>query len=446
MRAALLAQVVIFALLTVGGVAEAGTLTAGAGRADIQIPPELYPLDGFVGQHDPLAARVLLLEEEGQRLAIAVVDQTSISDESISAMKAILNKVAAVSPDNAIVCASHTFSAPHLLPAEHTPAAMRGKAAALEQVIEAAVQTAAAQAVSTLQPARLGFGLGMSRVNVNRDIPTAKGWWLGANDAGYADSSLAVLRVNSLDGKPLAVLMNLAVQSSVMDGSQSEKGGKLVSADLAGAASRYLEAHYGAGTVAMFLVGAAGDQAPYLMANRHVINKDGGVSRIDIHDAGFTLLDLLGERLGGDALRVSEAITATVPPKLQVIRQGVEVTSQISQSDSVPSGPVDFYMYQPASKVEVPVVLMQLGDIAIVGLQTELAASVGAQIKIGSPFSHTIVVTMVDGAAKYMPDAASYGRFTYEARSTRYVRGSAEATAVAIVSRLKQMHDTSAVP
>jgi hypothetical protein len=55
-------------------------------------------------------------------------------------------------------------------------------------------------------------------------------------------------------------------------------------------------------------------------------------------------------------------------------------------------------------EIEVPVVLMRIGDIALVGLQAELAASVGVQLKAKSPFSHTIVVTMVDGGA-YMPDA-----------------------------------------
>lgn len=82
---------------------------------------------------------------------------------------------------------------------------------------------------------------------------------------------------------------------------------------------------------------------------------------------------------------------------------------------------------------------MRIGDIAIVGLQAELAASAGAQLKANSPFPHTMVVTMVDGGAKYMPDAQSYERFTYEARNSRYARGAAELTASGIDSLLKEM-------
>ena len=171
-----------------------------------------------------------------------------------------------------------------------------------EQAIETAVEGAATQAKSKMQPARVSFGLGTSLVNVNRDVPTPQGWWLGSNDSEYADHSLALIRIDSLDGKPLAFMMNLAVQSSIMDHSVDEKGGTLVTSDLAGAATHYLESHYGSCAVAMFLIGAAGDQEPYLKANRHVVNKDGSSSQVDIHEAGFTLVDLLGERLGDECL------------------------------------------------------------------------------------------------------------------------------------------------
>jgi neutral ceramidase len=81
------------------------TLMAAAGRSDIEIPSNLYPVDGFVGQHDPLIARVLLLDDGSKRIGIIVVDETSISDGSIADKKAILNKVAGVPPGNAVVCA-----------------------------------------------------------------------------------------------------------------------------------------------------------------------------------------------------------------------------------------------------------------------------------------------------------------------------------------------------
>lgn len=424
-----------------GAPRNAASFSAGAGRQEVVFPSGLYPLDGFAGQHDPLAVRVLLLDDGDTRAAIAVVDLTSISAEMIAGMKAILAEVAGVAADHAIVCASHTFSAPHVFSGGQAPPGTdTSRNAAALAAFESALRAAARQAVAALQPARLGAGQGSTRVNVNRDVATPHGWWLGANDAGFADSAVGVLRIDGADGQPLAIVMNAAVQSSVMDGSERAQGGKLISADLAGAAARHVEAHYGADTVALFLVGAAGDQAPYLQANRHVVDADGRAGRVDIHEAGFALVALLGERLGGEVVRVAEGIAAQPAPRLEIRRESVAVTAQAFSPRNAATGPVTAFDYAPGAKTALPVLVLRLGDVALVGVQPELAASIGAQIRADSPWPHTLVATMVDGAAKYMPDMQSYERYTYEARSSPYARGAAEAAATAIVDLLQRMN------
>ncbi len=418
----------------------AAVFKAGAGRSDVVFPADRFPIDGFAGQHDPLAVRILLLDDGTTRLAVVVIDMTSISGELIARMKAIVTEITRVGDDNTIICASHTFSAPHVFAPDRAPAgtSLDSNAAAL-RAFETALRTAGTQAVSALRPARLGFGLGTSRINVNRDVETPYGWWLGANDAGFTDPDVCVVRVDNLDGTPMAILMNVAVQSSIMDGSERAEGGKLISADLAGAAARHVEAHFGAGTVALFLIGAAGDQAPFLQASRHVVDEDGKAERIDIHEAGFTLVDLLGARLGGEVVRVAETIMADQAPVLTMRRESVQVESLSFSPRNMPVGPVKSYTYPAGAEVAVPVVLIGFGDTALVGVQPELAASIGARLKSGSPYARTMVATMVDGAAKYMADARSYDRFTYEARNSPFAKGAAEATAAGIEDLLSQM-------
>jgi hypothetical protein len=417
-------------------------LHAGAGRADVEFPPTFFPIEGFVAQHDPLAARVLLLDSGGTRLAIAVVDVTSMPPHMVAGMKAILGRIAGVPRDQAIVCASHTFSAPHVPPVgEGPPGSDPARNEALLRRYEAALESAATQAVGALQPATLGYGEGICRVGVNRDLPTAHGWWLGSNDEGFSDPTIGVLRVNGRDGSPLAILLNASVQSSIMDGSQRADGGKLITSDLAGAAARYIEQHYGRDAVALFLVGAAGDQAPTLQANRHVAGEDGSVTRVDVHDAGFLLVDLLGEKLGDAAVRVSNQIHSMPSPALAVVRDGVDVDALTFSPRTPPRGPVSTYTYQPGGKTVLPFVLLQIGELALVGMAPELSASIGARIVAGSPYRHTIVATMVDGAAKYLPERQAYGRYTYEARNSPYAAGSAELAASVIDARLKRMYD-----
>jgi neutral ceramidase len=453
---AILARVLLFAL-GVSGIAAAAEFRAGAGKSDIQTTSDMWPVDGFTSQHDPLAVRVLLMDDSRTRAAIVVIDQTSISEGSIAKVKALLTNLTGISAENTIVAASHTFSAPHVfggpLPGGGNggPGGPTGSHApqspgtvAFARAIDTAVETATSQAKNSMQPAKVGFGLGTSDVSVNRDVPTPLGWWLGGDAAGFSDRSLPVVRIDSIDGKPLAVLINEAVQSSVMDHSENANGTKPITADIAGAATRFVEQQYGGGTVAIFLIGAAGDQAPIFQGNRYVLNRDGSTSRVDIHEAGFTLVDLIGERLGSETLQVSEAIKATASPTIQVWRRTVKVPSQAG-SKGLPTEPVLSFSYQPGPEIDVPVVLMRIGDIVLVGLQAELAASVGAQLKANSPFPHTIVVTMVDGGAKYMPDAKSYERFTYEARNSKYARGAAEQTASGIDRLLNEMKQSSDV-
>ncbi|MBO0904240.1 hypothetical protein [Jiella sonneratiae] len=413
---------------------------AGAGRAEVVFADDIFPIDGFVAEHDLLAVRVLLLDDGEHRTAIAVVDLTSITDGTIASFKSILTEIADVSAENALVCASHTFSAPHVFPPDQMPAgtdAARNDAKA--KAFEVALRQAAQAAVTAMRPARLGFGEGVSRVSVNRDVETPFGWWLGADDAGFTDPALGIVRLEADDGTPLAIVMNFAVQSSVMDGSERASGGKLISADLAGRAARFVEDHYGADTVALFLVGAAGDQAPYLQAARHVVDANGNVGREDIHETGFTILDLLGERLGQDVVRTADAISMDSATTLQTHRATIEVPGQGSSPKNRPVGPVASFAYEPAGSVDMPVALMRLGDVAIVGVQPELSASIGVTIKRGSPFAHTMVVTMVDGGAKYMADALAYDRYTYEARNSPFAKGAAEMAAAKIIDLLNAL-------
>lgn len=429
---------VIISALWFAGAAHAATFMAGAGRADIDIPATVLPLEGFSRVHDPLSARTLLMDDGQKRIALVVIDQTSMGDDLVSDIKTVVQTATSVSPDDIIVVASHGFSSPHVFPPEHAVPETREKTALLKQAIEAAVDQAARQAEASLQPAHTGFGDGTSRVAVNRDVPTPAGWWLGGNSAGFTDPTLGVLRIDGDKGQPLAILMNLGVQSSVLDFSVDNQGNRVISSDLAGAATRAIEAK--SGTTALFLIGAAGDQSPVLQANRHVVNADGSVTRTDIHEAGFALVDLLGERLAQDTLAASAFIKTDEPPRLALIRRSIEVVSQPGQpGGKPPSGPVSTYSFQPGDKVSVPIVLVRIGDTAIVGVREELSASTGAWIRQHSPFAHTLVVTMVDGAAKYMPEADAYDRITYEARSSRYAKGSAETLAAAVIDMLRNL-------
>src|SRR5262249_4281747 len=70
--------------------------------------------------------------------------------------------------------------------------------------VEDATVEAVRRAKAQLQPARLGMGTGTSYVNINRrEFSTRQGWWLGFNENGPSDKTVAVVRFDDLAGRPM---------------------------------------------------------------------------------------------------------------------------------------------------------------------------------------------------------------------------------------------------
>ncbi|MEV6543971.1 hypothetical protein [Streptomyces sp. NPDC051665] len=83
--------------------------------------------------------------------------------------------------------------------------------------------------------------------------------------------------------------------------------------------------------------------------------------------------------------------------------------------------------------------MARIADTVLAGVQAELNADTGLDLKAASPFPATCVVTMVNGAAKYMADTGSYDRITYEAMNSRYGKGAAETVTARLVELLREL-------
>ncbi|MGW0821073.1 hypothetical protein [Streptomyces sp. NPDC002845] len=407
----------------------ASGLKAGAGKAVIDIPSSMLPLDGFTTVHDDLYIRILLLQNDSRRVALVVLDLTSISPEAVAALRTIVSDAAGVAPADIVVTVTHTFSTPHIRPGS-------GVSSPFMKLVSQAATTAVTAAVTALQPARVGFGTGKCDVNVNRDVLTADGWWLGTGEAGTSDKSVGVTRFDDTDGNPVAVLVNYAVQSSVMLDSVMAGGDHPVTADLAGATVAHVEKQYGDDVVGFFLVGACGDQSPAFRSKRYTIDKDKKWSQTDAADAGWLLLTAQGERLGTEAVRVGQTIKTSSRAALKLVTDSVTVDAIMMGH---PTAPTKSYTFTPNGTAEVPIWVLQIGDGVFAGVAPELSAGTGLSIKKHSPFPHTAVLSMLDGGAKNMADARSYARITYEAVDSTYAQGSAEKVAAKIGDMLDSL-------
>lgn len=421
---------------------------AGVGQADIVFPTGTFPAQGFVGQHDPLRAKLVVMKLGDAQVALAVVDQTSMSEDSIHTLQTVISNRTGVPVNHILIGASHTFSAPHVMSGGHASQDEQVRMAVLAKAVEVAMDKAAVQAAGHLVPAWLGAATGRTSVNISRDMHSASGWWLGEDPTGFSDKDLNVIRLDDAQQHALAILVNASVQPSVMSDSTMRAGGRLVSADLAGAATQWVESAYrkqSQSPVSLFLEGAAGDQSPVLTSRRYVMDVERNLSIADSHEDGFAVLDLLGERLGAESVLASEEASRQTaePSQLRLERGEVTVAAQTSQRPK-PGGlpPAEVEPFETAGDATVPYWVLLIGrDTAVVGVREELSSQTGARIRSASPFKNTLVVTMVNGAAKYMPEASAYDRFTYEARSSSYAKGAAERLTKKVIETLRRMEN-----
>ncbi|HEY0119399.1 MAG TPA: DUF2798 domain-containing protein [Cellulomonas sp.] len=402
-------------------------LLVGACRTTIDLEGVL-PVEGFVTVTDPLEARVAVLDDGETRVAVGVVDLTSISTSLADELRAEIATAARLHPDHVVIVASHTFSAPHVA---------GGDGDRWHDAVVDAVRRSAHAAANGLHPGTLAVGRGRCDINVNRDVRTREGYWLGADDAGPSDTSVTVAVLRDSGGTVIAILAGYAVQSSVMSDSVLPGGGRSVGGDLAGAAMRHVEGRY-PGAVSLFLVGAAADQAPRYTAVSAWVDSAGVRHKGDLGEAGRILVGLQGDRLGGEIVRVAEAATPSLRrPRLGVLRDDVVVAAREAPPREE-IRPRLTHRWASSGEAHVPIAVVRLGDLALACLAPELTAVSGLEVVTRSPAPVTAVVTMADGAAKYLADRLSFERVTYEAMASRFAPGSAEVVTdglVALVGR-----------
>jgi hypothetical protein len=82
--------------------------------------------------------------------------------------------------------------------------------------------------------------------------------------------------------------------------------------------------------------------------------------------------------------------------------------------------------------VEIRLGLLRVGDAIIGAVNAEVFNPIAQRLKRESPFKATMMATLTNGAARsgYIPDDASYGKYTFEVLSSRLQPGCAESSIV----------------
>jgi neutral ceramidase len=396
-----------------------GPLRAGAAKVDIT-PQELEGLTNlwqhpFEGVHDPIFLRALVLENGINTAAIVAADLVEFGDTC--AIRTRMERELGIPAEHILITASHDHSAPRV--GKVTPGATaRAGGPATEKYTDQVynqVLEVVRKAKESLQPARVGIGRGLAAVNTNRDVFTGRGWEIGANPDGPSDKTVWVIKFETLTGDPLAFLMNYAVHSVVL-GPEN----RLVTGDLAGAVERYIEQCYMDKVVALWTLGAAGDQNPKYVGWDTIIN----------HRDGHILAFAQGVILGEEVIRAAN--------RIEHMASEVRIEADerlIACPARIPSNGMNV---QQVESVNLRLGLILINQIAITSVSGEVVTTIYRHLRNVSPFTTTMMITIANDRIGYIVDDAGYDTPTFAATSTPLQRGHAES---AIIQNLVEMMD-----
>ena len=369
-----------------------------AGIAKIDLTPQQpvgTPMSGYTnihnkpstGVHDPLHARILLLDDGHTRVALVALDLIGLNPGRLPAL------VRSQGVEGLLLAASHTHGGPMVLDLYEPYGEDRSwpEESPYLSWVEEEIARGVAQAAAALRQVRLSVGKGAVDLSFNRRMPKPDGsvemiW--GQNRErrhpyGPVDPKVGVVLVEGLDGQTLALLCHYACLPVVLG-----SGNTLLTADFPGYTCAHLEAQF-TGALALFLQGGCGDIDPY----------------VDVQ-SDFAPAQEQGEILGREVERVTRGMgtgDALEPePRLELIHLGLECRR----------------FYQPEARCRLDYSVLRLGrHLAFLNLPGEPFVELQLELKRRSPLPHTFLLGYTNGYAGYFPTLQASREGGYGANS-----------------------------
>jgi hypothetical protein len=423
-----------------------------AGAATSNITPRLgisvngYFNDRFAAHvHDELHARCLVLDDGQTRLAIVVCDSCMIPREVMDAAKRRIEEKHGLAPGHVLISATHTHTAP-------TSAGVFQSEPDSQylEFLAGRIADGVGRAINNLAPAKIAWGVGREPNQVfNRRWKMKPGTippnpFGGTNDlvkmnppiespdlvepAGPTDPEVAIVSVQSPDGRPIAVLANYSLHY-VGTGRDSE-----ISADYYGAFADRIQQLLGADRqqppfVALLSNGTSGDinnvnfrqkrapQPPYeqIRAVADAVATEALRVCRTLQYQDWVPLGVRGTELKLGVRRpvpeeVARAETILAKAKGQALKTGEQVYARET-----------LLMKDYPKQMPLIIQAMRIGDLGIAAIPCEVFAETGLAIKQQSPFKPTFTIELANGCSGYLPTPGQHalgGYETWRARSS----------------------------
>jgi hypothetical protein len=445
----------------------AADLRAGAAALHITPAPGIglagyYFERGADGTNDDLLAKAIVLDVDGTKAVLVALDLISTTRPIVEAARREIEKTVGIPGANVMISATHAHTGPVLAERGQREDAQGGAAQMTQKYssgLPALIAECVRLAAERLEPARASAAMVLEpSLSFNRRYHMrdgSVGWNPGklntniVRAAGPIDPEVGVIYFETPPGKspakPIATYVNFAMHPDTV-------GGAKFSADYPGALARRLAEYKGLDMLTLFANGACG--------NINHVNVNWAEPQKGPQEAAR-----LGTILAGDVfkawmqlkpvasgpLRVSAEMVRLPLPELKpgaaeraretVLRYGMKDNRGFMEK-------VEAYKILDVAaregkphEVEVQVIALS-GDVAWVSLPGEMFVELGLAIKQASPFRHTFIAELANGAIGYIPNRPAYVEGNYEPISARCAAGSGELLVESAVRQLRALFDT----
>lgn len=421
-----------------------------AGAAAIDITPTKLPVlvNGGMTSRSvdkikaPIHARALALTDGKSQVVIVVVDTCMMGRPLLDEAKALAEKRTGIPASHMLISAVHAHSAPSSMACLGTDADEAYVPFLRDKLVEA---VAAAQAA--LEPARVGFAKSnaaeftalrqwirrpdrltedpFGNKTVRANMHAGSVWDDVTGEAGPEDPDLALISIQSRDGRPLAVLGNFSMHYF---------GDRDISPD-----------YYGPfcdGLKQRLAPQAAPGKAPFVGIMSHGCSGDiwrrdytrpasEWNAKLTIEEYAKGLVDIAMAAYQG--IRYREDVDLAMAERRMTLdyrvpdKQRLEWAQRIvtEMGNRLPKTLAEVYareqiILHERQKTEIVVQALRIGDIGIATTPNETYAVTGLKIKAASPLAHNMVIELANGGDGYIPPPEQYpfgGYNTWPARS-----------------------------
>jgi len=333
------------------------------------------------GTLDPLRAVALVIRAGTNKLAIVGLDLgRAPTEQQLQVIRKRIKEEAGI--ENSFIAGSHTHHGPVL---ELTDAPGKGKGkfdAALRyyKEMEDGIAGAIIEADHKLAPAKLAVGsVKLEAFNRNRQSKI---------EPKASDRDLEVMRLDAMDGKPLAIVVNFTGHPTMLP-AQTLK----FSADYVGVMKESVNAELQ--TTTLFMQGAAGDQSVNPGTN-----------------SGY---QAFGQALGREVIKLAKSLTPAevAKPSLAVKEDRFKLSSRTDLSDPAIRMAYSFAFfpelipnyadeYQEGIRPRLSVALLN-GEIALVGVSGEFFSNHSIRLKERARVKQLFFFGYCNGYHQYFP-------------------------------------------